>query len=191
MLLHKMKEYVMTTRRAFLRGVGAGLLLPATWDFLANHLEKYGEPFLSAPTPTDHTLYGIPLGEDFQLSLDTAEDEMPPAEMSIRDFIRECAGGEDHGYWHTDDYDQPIGDFFVWEIWPYQYSASARAFYFLYGLDLGTIDSSGETNIGYIDFVEGPAPGNDSRFVCVDALGASLLQHRLADMGYRIAVKLV
>ena len=77
MLLHKMKEYVMTTRRTFLKGVGAGLLLPATWDFLANHLEKYGEPLLSAPTPADHTLYAIPLGDDFQLSLDTAEDEMP------------------------------------------------------------------------------------------------------------------
>ena len=37
------------TRREFLLGTGAGLLLPKTYDFFADFLAKNGEPFLEKP----------------------------------------------------------------------------------------------------------------------------------------------
>ena len=62
------------------------------------------------------------------------------------------------------------------------------AFYFLSSLDLGLLRDSTETESGYIDFVEGPCPGNDSRFVCADGLGVSLLQQRLTEYRHNIGV---
>ena len=76
------------------------------------------------------------------------------------------------------------------EIWPYQYSADAQAFYYLSSLDLGLLRDSNEAESGYIDFVEGPCPGNDSRFVCADGLGLSLLQERLIAGGYDTWVRI-
>ena len=98
------------------------------------------------------------------------------------------ADGDDPGCWDTEDYEQPIGDFFVWEIWPYHYSSSARAFYFLSGLDLGDLCRCSDTGKGYLDFVENPSPGNDSRFVCTDELGANILQDRLNEYGHEVQI---
>lgn len=178
----------MQTRRQFVKGIGAGLLLPSVWDQLANYLESYGEPLLRPPRAVKDTLYATRWSEDFQLSLNTDEDEMPPASMSIRDYISFFADGDDPGCWYTEDYEQPIGDFFVWEIWPYHYSSSARAFYFLSGLDLGDLCRCSDTGKGYLNFVENPSPGNDSRFVCTDELGASILQDRLNEYGHEVQI---
>ena len=179
----------MTTRRTFIKGIGAGLLLPSTWDLFANHLANHGEPLMRVPKRVDHILYATCWAEDFQLSLDAIEDDFPSGEMPIKDFIATYADGDDPGYWDTSDYNDPIGENFVWDVWPYQYSADAKAFYFLSGVDLRGLSDSSEKGEGYIDFIEGPCPGNDSRFVCVDALGASLLQDRLIEYGHNVLVK--
>ncbi len=179
----------MTTRRTFLKGVGAGLILPSTWSFFANHLENFGEPLIRAPKVIDNVLYATCWSDDYQLSLDLPDDEPPPADMTIREFRQSVDSDADH--WDTEDYDQPIGESFIWDVWPYHYSASAAAFYFLSSIDLGVMTSSAEVKVGYIDFVEGPSPGNDSRFVCVDELGASLLQDRLIAQGHNVAIELV
>lgn len=174
----------MTTRRTFIKGIGAGLLLPSTWDLFANHMEQFGEPLLVRPKTVTDILYASYWGDDFQLSLNSVDEDYPCPQMSIKQFITDHAGGEDPGCWESDDYNDPIGDWFVTEIWPYHYSASARAFYCLSSLDLGLLRDSTETESGYIDFVEGPCPGNDSRFVCADGLGVSLLQQRLTEYGH-------
>jgi hypothetical protein len=44
---------------------------------------------------------------------------------------------------------------------------------------------------GYVDFVWGVSPGNDSKFVNADLLGGSILQERLNERGYNVMVKLV
>ena len=77
----------MQTRRQFVKGIGAGLLLPSVWDQLANYLESYGEPLCVPLRAVKDTLYATRWSEDFQLSLNADEDEMPPASMSIRDYI--------------------------------------------------------------------------------------------------------
>ena len=179
----------MTTRRTFLKGVGAGLILPSTWSLFANHLESFGEPLIRGPKVIDNVLYATCWSEDYQLSLDMPDDEPPPADMTIREFRRRMDSDAD--YWDTEDCDQPIGESFIWDVWPYHYSASAAAFYFLSAINLGEMTSSAEAKVGYIDFVEGPSPGNDSRFVCVDKLGASLLQDRLLAYGHNVAIELV
>jgi hypothetical protein len=180
----------MTTRRTFLKGIGAGLLLPSTWDSFANHFENYGEPLLRRPDSVRHVLYATCWAEDFQLSLNRVDEDYPCPNMPIRKFIAEHADGDDPGCWETDNYDEPIGVWFVEDIWPYHYSADARAFYFLSGIDLGSLRDSNEAESGYIDFVEGPCPGNDSRLVCADGLGISLLQERLIAYGYETLIKL-
>ena len=180
----------MTTRRAFLKGVGAGLILPSAWDIFANYLETHDEPLMRVPKQVDHVLYATCWAEDFQLSLDIAEEEFPSSEMSIREFIDVYVDGDDPGFWDTKDYSEPIGDAFVWDVWPYQYSADAKAFYFLSNLHLGRLSDSTEVGEGYVDFIEGPCPGNNSRIVCVDGLGASLLQDRLIAYGHNVRVQL-
>ena len=181
----------MTTRRTFIKGIGAGLLLPSTWDLFANHMEQYGEPLLIRPKSVTNILYATYWGDDFQFSLNGVNEDYPCPQMSIQKFITDHMGGEDPECWESDDYDDPIGEWFVTEIWPYHYSASARAFYFLSSLDLGLLRDSTETESGYIDFVEGPCPGNDSRFVCADGLGISLLQDKLITYGYDTCVKMI
>ena len=122
----------------------------------ANHLENFGEPLIRAPKVIDNVLYATCWSDDHQLSLDLPDDEPPPADMTIREFRQSVDSDADH--WDTEDYDQPIGESFIWDIWPYQYSASAAAFYFLSAIDLGVMTSSAEAKVGYIDFVEGPSP---------------------------------
>ena len=180
----------MTTRRTFIKGVGAGLLLPS-WDFLVRHNEQYGEPLLRAPPTVDHILFATRWSDDFQFSLDRIDDDYPSPEMSIKDFIVNHLGGNDPDCWETSNYEEPIGHWFVEEIWPYHYSADAQAFYFLSSLEsqLGFIESSTDVHEGYVDFIEGPCPGNDSRLVCADALGVSILQDRLVSIGYNVLIK--
>ena len=180
----------MTTRRAFIKGVGAGLLLPNTWDFFATYLDLHGEPLIRKPKSVDHILYATCWTGDFQLSLDRVDEDYPCPNMSIKEFIDDYLDGYDPDCWDTDDYNTPIGEWFVNEIWPYHYSADAQAFYYLSGLDLGLLCDSHEAESGYIDFVEGPCPGNDSRFVCADGLGLSFLQERLIAGGYNTSVRI-
>ena len=101
----------MTTRRTFLKGVGAGLILPSTWNLFANHLENFGEPLIRAPKVIDNVLYATCWSDDYQLSLDLPDDEPPPADMTIREFRRSVDSDAD--YWDTKDYHQPIGESFI------------------------------------------------------------------------------
>jgi hypothetical protein len=45
------------SRREFLLGFGAGLLLPKNWDFYAGYLARTGEPYLAVPKSARHTLF--------------------------------------------------------------------------------------------------------------------------------------
>ena len=58
----------MTTRRAFIKGIGAGLLLPSTWDFFANYLDVHGEPLVRKPKSVERVLYATCWTDEFQLS---------------------------------------------------------------------------------------------------------------------------
>ena len=184
----------MTTRRAFIKGIGAGLVLPHTWDAFANYLENHGEPLLRAPKQFSDVIYVFDIGaEDYRLGLNKAHEEWPDPEMSIREYAEQF--GDHQWYWdHDPDYDdgddnRPIGEGFAYDYWPSNRSCDALAYDFLDARDLGWFDRGHEVAEGYVDFVWGPCPGNDSKFVDVDALGASLLQDRLTERGYDVLVK--
>ena len=85
------------------------------------------------------------------------------------------------------EYAAKFGD----DYWPYHRSPDALAYDYLDNLCLGWFDRGSEVNEGYLDFVWGPCPGNDSKFVDVDLLGASILQERLIEHGHDVLVKLV
>ena len=186
----------MTTRRAFLKGIGAGFILPSAWDLFANHLENHGEPLLRRPRHVEDVLYVFNNGaEDYRVGLNQADYEWPDPDMTIKEYAAKFG---DH-YWHWDhdeDYEygdesRPIGEWFAYDYWPSNRSPDALAYDYLDNLRLGWFDRGSEVKEGYVDFVCGPCPGNDSKFVDVDLLGASILQDRLIERGHDVLVKLV
>ena len=186
----------MNTRRAFLKGIGAGLILPSTWDLFANHLENHGEPLFRRPKSVEDTLYIVNnFGEDFRVCLNQGNYEWPDPDMSIKEYAAKF--GDDYWYWdHDEEYDfdddsRPIGEGFAYDFWPCNRSPDSRAYDFLHNKRLGWFDRGSEVKGGYLDFVWGPCPGNDSKFVDVDLLGASILQERLIEHGHDVLVKLV
>lgn len=185
----------MTTRRTFLKGLGAGLILPTTWDMFSSHLENYGEPLLRRPQRVDDVLYLFHCGDDYRIALNKIDEEMPDPDMSIKEYASKF--GDNKWHWDCDpdyedrDENRAIGVWFVWDYWPYHCTSDARAYDFLDSLDLGWFDRGHDVNEGYVDFFWGVSPGNDSKFVNADLLGGSILQERLNERGYNVMVKLV
>ena len=68
------------------KGIGAGLLLPSTWDFFANYLDVHGEPLVRKPKSVERVLYATCWTDDFQLSLDRIDEDYPCPNMSIKEF---------------------------------------------------------------------------------------------------------
>ena len=98
--------------------------------------------------------------------------------MGARSEIREKRDFDEYEQEATDY----IDEYFAAEYWMRAHSASARAYSYLYCIqfDLEDTQAKGE---GWIDFVDGPSPGNDSRWVEADALGVSVLQSILNQQG--------
>ena len=88
----------MTTRRTFLKGLGAGLILPTTWDMFSSHLENYGEPLLRRPQRVDDVLYLFHCGDDYRIALNKIDEEMPDPDMSIKEYASKFGDNE----WHWD-----------------------------------------------------------------------------------------
>ena len=187
------------TRREFLLGTGAGLLLPKTYDFFANFLAKNGEPFLEKPSSCAQTIYCSDIfGEGgLRLLLDTPEYEIPDfSSFTYEEFFREFFPDwlSEPDFWETrkDWYPREayIDEWTAFDLWVRRHSPDVKAFELLEWVDLGETRSSRDGVDGWIDFTDGVHPGNDSRFTDVDHLGASILQHRLNELNMGIEVAL-
>ena len=187
------------TRREFLLGTGAGLLLPKTYDFFANFLAKNGEPFLEKPSSCTQTIYCSDIfGEGgLRLLLDTPEYEIPDfSSFTYEEFFREFFPDwlSEPDFWETrkDWYPREayIDEWTAFDLWVRRHSPDVKAFELLEWVDLGETRSSRDGVDGWIDFTDGVHPGNDSRFTDVDQLGASILQHRLNELNMGIEVAL-
>lgn len=203
----------MIGRRSFLRAVGATLISTPSLSFFRHFLDTHGNPYLETvarsqplgPAPTAIYLKDYLGDGEFRLLLDTPNEE--PNEiytMTNAQFADEFMGGwEDMCQWLNadcvDDDGNPdpsdplwqhahdtVNSDFAFEYWVPRYSPDALAFDYLESLDLGLFDTSRDTDSGWIEFTNGVCPGNDSRFVDVDALGASLLQRRLIERNYDV-----
>ena len=187
------------TRREFLLGTGAGLLLPKTYDFFANFLAKNGEPFLEKPSSCTQTIYCSDIfGEGgLRLLLDTPEYEIPDfSSLTYEEFFQEFLPDwlSEPDFWETrkDWYPREayIDEWTAFDLWVRRHSPDVKAFELLEWVDLGETRSSRDGVDGWIDFTDGVHPGNDSRFTDVDQLGASILQHRLNELNMGIEVAL-
>ncbi|MDA8555238.1 hypothetical protein N9V98_06670 [Luminiphilus sp.] len=185
------------SRREFLLGFGAGLLLPKNWDFYANFLARTGEPYLARPKSAEHTLYAKnfdePEGLRLILDFDSMDASVPNfSSMTKREFINvyvPALSAEDLEY--EDDLDEVVPRWYAFDHWVEAHSPDVKAFELLRYLDLGGLSERNDRGQGWIHFVDGPCPGNSSRWVNIDPLGTSVLQHKLNELGLPVQVALV
>jgi len=184
------------SRREFLLGFGAGLLLPKRWDFYANAMARTGEPYLAGPKVAEHTLYATNFGEPEGLRLFLDFDSMDAAvpdfsSMTKREFIDVYVSGlSAEDFECEDDLDEVVPDWFAFEHWVEGHSPDVKAFELLLYLDLGGLSERNDRGQGWIHFVDGPCPGNSSRWVNIDPLGTSVLQHKLNELDLPVKVAL-
>ena len=88
--------------------------------------------------------------------------------------------------------DQPADLYDYIDEWGRKDANKAKAYDYLYGLDLfGSNDENG-LRLGDLNFIDGCHPGNDYLAVTShDPLSASLLQARLQELGQNISVEIV
>lgn len=68
---------------------------------------------------------------------------------------------------------------YAFEHWVDAHSPDTKAYELLEPLDLGRLSEQQDRDEGWIHFVNGPCPGNSSRWVNIDPLGASVPHHKL------------
>ena len=85
------------------------------------------------------------------------------------------------------DLDDTVNPYWAEDYWIHKHSPNGRAYDLLSGFDLG-LDHQGAKGVGQIEFIEGDHPGSDYRGVEADAVGLSLLQHKLNELDNGISV---
>ena len=176
------------SRREFLLGFGAGLLLPKTWDFYADYLARTGEPYLAASCDAAHTLYvkdcEDPEGLRLILNYPDHDSSVPDfSRMTKRQFTSHYLPGRtEEELAYEDDLNEIVPHWFAFEHWVSAHSPDIKAYELLKPLDLGGLSERQDRDKGWIHFVNGPCPGNSSRWVNIDPPGASVLQHKLNEL---------
>ncbi|MEZ5571049.1 MAG: hypothetical protein R3E64_03410 [Halioglobus sp.] len=188
------------TRRQFLLGTAAGLILPSFYERAYSFYENHGEPLLIAPQNPGEILYASSefAANGFQLHL--GHPEIGPPEMTIREFCLKYAGGDSEADWREHwlgvdesepvDFDSPMDPWTVLDWWVQKDSSAARAYSYLESLDLGP-QLKKQKGVGGLDFYCGGSPGNG--FFAVDAMNEvslSLLQQRLNELGTGIKIEM-
>ena len=134
----------------------------------------------------DYTGDGI-----YQLSLNMRHDYHPDFHMTCREFADRFVGGcKNTSSWYFAE--QSPDDFIAYD-WAFEYwlrhnSGSAQAYHFLSEIDLKLGKQVDSTQQGWITFVDGPCPGNDSLFVEVDSWGLCLLTEELDNLGQPVSI---
>jgi hypothetical protein len=88
------------SRRQFILGTAAGLILPSYYDKVFSYFENRGEPFIETPSQADLNLIAMDWGGgiiDFHLG-EVATG--PPGPMTLREYAERYFGGE-QGYLDT------------------------------------------------------------------------------------------
>jgi len=184
----------LISRRQFLLGAGAGLILPSFFERALAYSENHGEPLLDLTRNADIHLFAVDRG-GAGLELNWGDPWEEPPKLTRRELAEEYYGGVEHYEWVLAedpdfDLDAEADILEVIDAWARVDSPNARAYRLLESYDLGP-DLSGPGRVGEIRFIDGPCPGND--YLGVEApspLDLSLLQHRLNQLrsGIRIAL---
>ena len=183
------------SRRQFILGTAAGLILPSYYDKVFTFFENHGEPLLDFPRQARRTMYAYTWGDGFEFLLDGREMEAPVG-MTRREYARRYFGSEQayiDAYEYDPDYvefDEPEKEDWVDTSWTRIDSPAAKAYRLLDGLDLGS-DFNCDDAVGHLDFIDCPNPCSVYLGVQTeDAVSVSLLQKRLNDLntGIRVSV---
>ena len=183
------------SRRQFILGATAGLILPSFYDKVLTFYENTGEALIEAPRNPETELIAIDRGADGAFELNCGDPWEEPPEMTVREFARRYFGTEEYFIELREegpdiDLDAQMEWWDVVDTWSYVDSPNAKAFRLLAGLDLGT-ELTGKDAIGEIRFIDGPCPGNDYLGVeCPSPLDISLLQKRLNDLNTGIRISM-
>ena len=181
------------SRRQFILGTAAGLILPSYYDKVFTFFQNTGEPLLEIPKQAGIDLFAVNQGAGHGYALNVGDPWAEPPAMTIREFALEHCGSEEEyqEYWcdgEEVDFDDFVDPEFVVEYWACSDSPNAQAFYLLEGLDLGS-DLEGEKAVGEIRFIDGPMPGNDYLGVeAADQVSVSLLQKQLNELNTGIRI---
>jgi hypothetical protein len=188
------------TRRQFLLGTTAGLILPSFYERAYSFFENHGEPLLIAPKQPGKILYACSEFAEEGFRLNLGDPEVEPPEMTIREFCEAFGEGDPETWWRdfwlgTDDtapieWDTQMDPWCVEDWWGLKYSSHGAAYHYLESLDLGS-QLKGHKAAGGLDFCCGGSPGNSFLAVdAVDEVSLSLLQKRLNELRTGIKVEL-
>jgi len=173
------------SRRQFIVGTAAGLILPSYFDRLFTVYENTGEALLEAPRNTAIDLIALDRG-DGTYQLNWGDPYAEPPEMTVREYAIRYFGSEEvwldcNGY-EDDDFDRVMDFWDVVDTWAYNDSSNARAYRLLEDLDLGP-QLTGAGAVGEINFIDGACPGSDYLGAHAPTqLDIALLQKRLNDL---------
>jgi hypothetical protein len=181
------------SRRNFILGTGAGLILPSYYDKVFTFFENTGEALLEVPHNSEIELIAsFDLGDQYELNWGDPWQE--PPEMTVREYARRyfgsveyyshCCDPEEQNWDRTMDFNEVI------DAWARQDSPNARAYRLLENLDLGP-NLVGKDAVGEIRFIDGDRPGSDYLGVHAPSqLDLALLQKRLSDLNTGIRISM-
>ena len=183
------------SRRQFILGTGAGLILPAYYDKVFTFFENHGEPLLEVPGRASRTLYAYTWGDGFEFLLDGRETDAPVG-MTRREYAQRYFGSEQEYIeaFELDpesiNLDEPEYPPCVDMAWSRNDAPAAKAYRLLDGIDLGS-EFDGDHAVGHLEFMDSPNPCSNYLGVQTeDAVSVSLVQKRLNDLntGIRVCV---
>ena len=182
------------SRRQFIVGTAAGLILPSYYDKVFSYWENHGEPLIEVPTSSEIELIAMDWGDNGR-QLNWGDPHAEPPEMTVREFaIRYFDSEEEFVHWRERedvDFDAQMDWYHVVDTWVRVDSPNARAYGLLENLDLGP-DLTGEDAVGKLRFVENTMPCSDYLSVEADCdFTIGLLQKRLNELNTGIRISLV
>ena len=176
------------SRRQFIIGTAAGLILPSYFDKVFAYFENTGEALLEIPKNAEiEMIASYERGACDAYEFNLGDPYQEPPEMTVREYAIRYFGSEEewlecNGY-EDDDFDRVMDFWDVVDTWAYNDSPNARAYRLLEDLGLGP-QLTGAEAVGEINFIDGPCPGNDYLGAHAPTqLDIALLQKRLNDLG--------
>jgi hypothetical protein len=193
----------MYPRREFIiqatKGIAGAFIFPSFAERLLNHIDRHGVPLLETPKNSSAIIYAVHhYDSEYQLCYGDPFEE--PPQLTWRQYFMEEYGSkehltpellEDHGI-ELGQLDEECNARLLESTWEISWSPQANAFHYLGGFDLGSDLSGQNSELGAIDFIQGPYPGSNYTGAHATSLAAiGCLQHRLNQLGENTEIQIL